>query len=255
MQLSHARAVVTGGASGLGLATARHIVDAGGRVALLDLDSDRGEAAAAKLGAQALFIHVDVTREESVDAAFRSAADALQGLTFCVCCAGVAPVGRVLARDGLMDTADFARTVQVNLVGTFSAVRAAVFHMQHNTPNADGERGVVVTTSSIAAFEGQLGQAPYAASKGGVAALTLPLAREFAWLGVRVVSIAPGLFHTPLFQGLPQEAMQMLKDNIPFPKRLGEPHEFAELAAHIYTNAMLNGAVLRLDGALRMPPK
>jgi len=255
MKLSDARAVVTGGASGLGLATARHIVDAGGSVALLDLDSSRGEAAAAELGPKALFIHVDVTREESVDQAFRRAADVLQGMTFCVCCAGVAPVGRVLARDGLMTTEEFTRTVQINLVGTFSAVRAAAFHMQDNTPNADGERGVVVTTSSVAAYEGQVGQAPYAASKGGVAALTLPLAREFAWLGVRVVSIAPGLFHTPLFQGLPQEAMQALANNIPFPKRLGEPHEFAELAGHIYTNAMLNGAVLRLDGALRMPPR
>jgi NAD(P)-dependent dehydrogenase (short-subunit alcohol dehydrogenase family) len=255
MQLSEAKAVITGGASGLGLATARHIVDAGGRAVLLDLDTARGEAAVAALGDRALFVHADVTREESVDAAFRQAVDALGGLTFCVCCAGVAPVGRVLARDGLMPTAEFARTIQVNLVGTFSAARAAAGHMQHNTPSDGGERGVIVTTASAAAFEGQVGQAPYAASKGGVASLTLPLARELAWLGVRVVAIAPGLFRTPLFDGLPREAMQALAENIPFPKRLGEPSEFAELACHVYVNAMLNGAVLRLDGALRMPPK
>jgi NAD(P)-dependent dehydrogenase (short-subunit alcohol dehydrogenase family) len=249
MRLQAARAVVTGGASGLGLAVAHRLVEAGARVAVMDL----------RLPAEPppglLCIEVDVSSEPAVDSAMARAAEALGGLTFAVHCAGTSHRERVVGREGLMAQADFARVVNVNLIGTFTVCRAAANLMQHNEPNTGGERGVIVTTASIAASDGQIGQSAYAASKGGVASLTLPLAREFASFGVRVVAIAPGVFETPMVASLAEPVRAGLLAQTPFPKRFGAPEEFAALACHVYENPMLNGAVIRLDAGLRMPPR
>lgn len=249
MKLQAARALVTGGASGLGLAVARRLGDAGARVAILDIrppvEAPRGIP----------FVAADVASEGAVERAMAEAVEALGGLTLAVNCAGISHRGRVVGRDGRMALSDFTRVVSVNLIGTFAVCRAAADAMQHNEPEADGERGVIVNTASVAAFEGQIGQAAYAASKGGVASLTLPLARELASFGVRVVCIAPGVFETAMVATLTEPVRAALQGQVPFPKRFGDPAEFAALVCHLYENPMLNGTVIRLDGALRMNPR
>ena len=255
MKIKDARAVITGGASGLGHAVARHVVAVGGKVVLLDVQEGPGRAAAAALGASAAFLRCDVTSETEVNKAMDAAQASLGGLNLLVNCAGVVGAGRVLGKSGPMAGEFFTKVIHINLIGTFLCDKAAAALMQSNPPTDDGERGVLIHTSSIAAFEGQIGQAAYAASKGGIVGLTLPLAREFSRRGIRVVAIAPGIFDTPLMAGLPEAARESLGQQVPFPPRLGHPDEFAALAQHIVENRMLNGAVLRLDGAIRMTPK
>ncbi|MGD9387097.1 MAG: SDR family oxidoreductase [Gammaproteobacteria bacterium] len=255
MELSQLKAVVSGGASGLGHAVAQRIVSEGGRVALLDVNEDQGQQAAAALGEHALFIRTDVSKESEVDAAIDTAAQTFGGINLAVSCAGILGAGRVLGRDGPMAGDYFARVIMVNLVGTFLLAKAAAARMQENDPNDEGERGVIVNTASVAAFEGQIGQAAYSASKGGVAAMALPLAREFARLGIRVNTIAPGIFLTPMMEGMPAHIQESLAAQVPFPSRLGRPEEFADLVAYICTNSMLNAETIRLDGAIRMQPK
>ncbi len=253
MQIAGSTFLISGGASGLGAACARTLAGAGGHVVIADLNNDPGERLAAELGGR--FAHADVTDEASVRAAVGVARSAFGALHGAVTCAGIAIAERVLGKNGPHPLAAFAKVVTVNLVGTFNVLRLAAEAMAANAPAPDGERGVVVMTASVAAFEGQIGQAAYAASKGGVAALTLPAARELARVGVRVVSVAPGIFDTPLLAGLPEPARQSLGQQVPFPPRLGRPDEFAALVRHIIENEMLNGSVLRLDGALRMGVK
>jgi NAD(P)-dependent dehydrogenase (short-subunit alcohol dehydrogenase family) len=255
MDLGRVRAVISGGASGLGLATAARLVAGGGKVALLDVQDEHGRGAAGVLGASASYRHCDVTSETEVDAAVRESAEIMGGLTVAVSCAGVATPGKLLGRDGPLPSAAFQRVLNINIVGTFHLDRAAASLMQGNAPDADGERGLLVHTASVAAFEGQIGQPAYAASKAAVAGMVLPLARELARFGIRVVGIAPGLFATPMMAGLPQEAQDSLGKQVPFPARLGRPEEYAELVAAICTNRMLNGATIRLDGAIRMAPR
>jgi NAD(P)-dependent dehydrogenase (short-subunit alcohol dehydrogenase family) len=245
-------AFITGGASGLGFATAQAIVNNGGKAAIIDNNEDAGQRASQSLGANAFFIATDVTSESQVDAAVDETINQLGHINLAVNCAGIAPSQRVLGKEALMATEDFARAIAINLTSTFCVCRATANVMQHNTPQQDDERGVIINTASIAAFDGQIGQAAYAASKGGIASMTLPLAREFSRFGIRVMTIAPGLFKTPLFDKLPEKAINALSDSIPFPKRVGQPEEFATLVMHIVYNQMLNGEVIRLDGALRM---
>ena len=255
MQLKDLRAIVSGGASGLGLATAERIVRAGGKAVLFDVNDAQGTAAAASLGANALFLRTDVTDETAVDAAVARAAEWLGGLNALVNCAGVATPGRLVGKQGPLPGAAFRKVIEINLVGTVLVSKAAVVAMQGNTPNAEGERGVIVMTASVAAFDGQIGQIAYAASKGGIVGMTLPMARELASSGIRVVTIAPGLFLTPMMKGLPQEAQDSLGKQTPFPPRLGRPDEYAALVAQIVENVMLNGETIRLDGAVRMAPR
>lgn len=256
MNPAQVKAVVTGGVSGLGLAVARRLVADGGRVALFDLNADKADAAVAELGDEfARFFPVDVSSETAVTEAVATASDWLDGLNVAVNCAGILGAGRVLGREGPMPLDRFAQTVTVNLIGSFNVAKAAAERMQHNEPSEDGERGVIINTASIAAFEGQIGQAAYSASKGGVVAMTLPMAREFARIGVRVMTIAPGIFHTPMVDIMPESVQQALGESIPFPKRLGRGEEFADLAAHIIGNGYYNGSVIRLDGAVRLEPK
>lgn len=255
MRFNEISAVVSGGASGLGLAVARRVVAAGGRAALLDVNDEQGQQAVADLGERALFIKTDVASEDAVDAAVAQAREAFGELRLAVSCAGILGAARVLGRQGPMPSEFFAKVLHVNLLGTFNVSKAAAAAMQDNTPNDDGERGLIVNTASVAAFEGQIGQAAYSASKGGVAAMALPLAREFARIGVRVMTIAPGTFETPMVAQMPEEVKQSLGKMVPFPSRLGKPDEYAALVAHICENAMLNGETIRLDGAIRMQPK
>jgi NAD(P)-dependent dehydrogenase (short-subunit alcohol dehydrogenase family) len=255
MDLSNAVAVISGGASGLGKAVADRVVAAGGCAVMLDVNGELGNQVSAELGERALFITTDVTSEKQVDAAFAKAVETFGKVNLVVSCAGVLGNGLTLGRKGPMALEKFATVIGINLVGTFNLARGGINVMQHNEPDGDDERGVVVNTASVAAFEGQIGQAAYAASKGGVVGLTLPLAREFARHGVRVMAIAPGLFMTPMLESLPDEAKQALAASVPFPKRLGEASEFADMVATIATNPMLNGEVIRLDGAVRMEPK
>ena len=245
-------AIVTGGASGLGFATAQSIINNNGKVAILNTDQTRGENALNKLGRNAIFIETDVSDPIQVEAAVEKTVDAFGYINLAVNCAGIAPSQRVLGKDKLISAQDFNKAIEVNLLGTFNVIRAAVNVMQHNQPGQDSERGVIINTASIAAFDGQIGQAAYSASKGGIVSMTLPLAREFARIGVRVVTIAPGLFKTPLFDNLPEKAIDALKEQIPFPKRIGNPEEFARLVLHIVENKMINGETIRFDGALRM---
>ena len=246
--------IVTGGASGLGHAAAEAIVAAGGRVVLLDV-SEAGREAARALGSNARFALADVTSEADVQAAVDLAVTSFTQLDGVVNAAGIGPAAKVLGRNGPHPLDLFERTVRVNLVGTFNVIRLAAAAIARNTPGDTGERGVIVNTASIAAFDGQIGQPAYAASKGGIVALTLPVAREFAALGIRVVTVAPGIFDTPLLAGLPEPARVSLGQQVPFPSRLGRPSEYAALVRHIIENEMLNGEVIRLDGALRMAPK
>ncbi len=255
MNLNEVRAVVTGGASGLGFAVAELLNAQGGRVTLLDIQDAQGQKAAQSLGSAATFQHCDVSSEASIDTAMRGAAASMGGLNVVVNCAGIGTAGRILGRNGPMPVEQFTRTIQINLVGTFMCDRAAAVIMQNNAPGPDGERGVLIHTSSVAAFEGQIGQCAYTATKAAVAAMTLPIARELAMFGIRCVAIAPGIFHTPMLAGMPPEVQDSLGKQIPFPSRLGKPAEFAALAASIITNPMLNGTTIRLDGAIRMQPK
>ena len=242
-------------ASGLGAAVARLVAGEGGSVLIADLNREAGEALAQELGPSARFVRVDVTSEADGKAAIAHALSAFGHLHALVNCAGIAPAEKVLGREGPHRLAAFARTVAVNLIGTFNMIRLAAEAIAREAPGEDGERGIIVNTASIAAFDGQIGQAAYAASKGGVAALTLPVARELARFGIRVVTIAPGIFETPMMAGFPREVQDALGKSVPFPQRLGCPAEFASLVRHICENRMLNGEVIRLDGALRMAPR
>jgi NAD(P)-dependent dehydrogenase (short-subunit alcohol dehydrogenase family) len=255
MDLHGRVALVTGGASGLGRATAEALLARGARVALLDRSREAGEATAAALGAGALFCETDVTGEASVRAALDQTLSAFGAVHVLVGCAGVGTAGKVLGKEGPLALEKFAQTIQVNLVGQFNVLRLAAAAMAKNVPDAGGERGVIINTASVAAFDGQVGQAAYAASKAGLVGLTLPVARELAALGIRVCTIAPGLFDTPMLAGLPEAARASLGQQVPFPSRLGQPSEYAALALHICENTMLNGETIRLDGALRMAPR
>ncbi|MEN4902822.1 SDR family oxidoreductase [Luteimonas sp. TWI1416] len=250
------RAIVTGGVSGLGLAVAHRIVADGGRVALLDVNDDKGAEAVEALGAdRARYLRTDVTDEAGVATNIEAAHAFLGGLNAAVNCAGILGAGRVLGREAPMPLETFSRTVMVNLVGSFNVAKAAAAVMQHNAPGEDGERGAIVNTASVAAYEGQIGQAAYAASKGGVVGMTLPMARELARFGIRVNTIAPGIFWTPMVDGMPEAVQQSLSASIPFPSRLGRPDEFADLVAHLLASRYLNGETIRLDGAVRLAPK
>ncbi len=255
MQIDNSVFVVTGGASGLGAGTARMIVAAGGKVVLADVNRLAGEALAQELGANACFVETDVTCEDSARKAIGAARRIFGGLQGLVNCAGIAPAERLVGRDGVHALVSFSRVINVNLVGTFNMIRLAAEVMSQSEPNEAGERGVIVSTASVAAYDGQIGQAAYAASKGGVVAMTLPIARELARSGIRVMSIAPGLFETPMVLGMSAEVQEALGKMAPFPSRLGQPAEYAALVRHICENMMLNGEVIRLDGAIRMAPK
>ncbi|MBX5440838.1 MAG: SDR family NAD(P)-dependent oxidoreductase [Solirubrobacteraceae bacterium] len=254
MEIEGSGALVVGGASGLGAATARALAQRGAHVTIADVDAERGAAVADEVGGT--FVAADVTSEEQIEAAVAAAAErSPRGLRISAHCAGIGYAQRTVSGRGPHPLAPFERVIAVNLVGTFNALRLAAAAMSANDPDAGGERGVCVNTASVAAFDGQIGQAAYAASKGGVVGLTLPVARDLARVGVRVCTIAPGLFDTPLLASLPQEAREALAASIPFPPRLGRPDEYAALVCHIAENGMLNGEVIRLDGALRMAPK
>jgi NAD(P)-dependent dehydrogenase (short-subunit alcohol dehydrogenase family) len=248
-------ALVTGGASGLGGATVRALVARGAKVVIADKSREQGERLAKELGPGALFADTDVTNEAQMKAAVDAAKQTFGGLHVCIGCAGIGTAGRIVGKGGLFPLDLFQLTVNVNLVGMFNMMRIAAGAMTENAPTDGGERGVIVTTASIAAFDGQIGQVAYSASKAGVVGMTLPVARELARFGIRVVTIAPGTFDTPMLANLPEEARVALAAGIPFPNRLGRPEEFAALAVHIVENAMLNGETIRLDAALRMPPK
>ncbi len=253
MNIAGLGAIVTGGGSGLGEASAIRLAKAGAKVAIIDMNAAAAAEVAARIGGLAL--PGDVTDEATMIAALEQAQAAHGPCRALVNCAGIGVAKRVVGRDGPMPLAEFTRVIHVNLVGTFNMMRLAGAQMSKAPPLEDGERGVIISTASVAAFEGQIGQAAYAASKGGITALTLPVAREFAAFGIRVLTIAPGLFHTPLLSALPEEAQKSLGDSIPYPRRLGAPEEFASLVAHMVENRFLNGEVVRLDGALRLPPK
>jgi NAD(P)-dependent dehydrogenase (short-subunit alcohol dehydrogenase family) len=255
MRIADSGALVAGGASGLGEATARHLHGAGAPVVIADLNQEKGDALVAELGEGARFVKADVTDPDEVEAAVAAAAEAEGGLRISICCAGVGWPEKIAGSKGPHQLLPFETVVRVNLIGTFNVLRFAANAMLPNEPNEEGERGVCVNTASIAAFDGQIGQVAYSASKGGIVGMTLPAARDLARSGVRVNTIAPGTFDTPLLGALPKEARDALGAAIPFPSRLGRPDEFAALAAHIVENAMLNGEVIRLDGALRMPPR
>jgi NAD(P)-dependent dehydrogenase (short-subunit alcohol dehydrogenase family) len=255
MQIKNRVFIVTGGGSGLGAAVARSLVADGAQVVIADIDRAAGQATAAELGDNLRFAPTDVTSEADGKAAVQLALDSFGHLHGLVNCAGVAPGEKVLGRDGPHRLESFARAVSINLIGTFNMIRLAADAIVKEMPGEDGERGVIVNTASIAAYDGQIGQAAYAASKGGVVALTLPIARELARYGLRVVTIAPGIFETPMMAGLPQDVQDSLGQGVPFPPRLGRPPEYAALVRHICENTMLNGEVIRLDGALRMPPR
>lgn len=255
MQMDQVRAIVTGGASGLGLAVARQIVAAGGKVTLLDVNAEKGSASAAELGTGAGFQRVDVSNEAEVVAALAQAASMMGGLNVAISCAGILGAGRVLGKEGPMPLSQFETTVRVNLIGSFNIAKAAASLMQQNAPGEDGERGVIINTASIAAFEGQIGQCAYSASKGGVVSMTLPMAREFARIGVRVVTVAPGVFHTPMVDGMPPAVYESLCAQVPYPSRLGKPEEFAATVAFVIGNRYVNGSTIRVDGAIRLQPK
>lgn len=255
MQVKDKVFVVTGGGSGLGAATARGLVEAGARVVLADLNQAAGEALASELGAGALFVETDVTSEASAVNVIQAAISAFGGVHGLVNCAGVAPAEKVVGKEGPHRLESFAKVININLVGTFNMIRLAAAEMMKNTPDDNGERGVIVNTASVAAYEGQLGQAAYAASKGGIVALTLPVARELARSGIRCVTIAPGIMETPMLLGMPPEVQDSLNKMVPFPVRMGKPSEYAALVRHIAENAYLNGEVIRLDGAIRMGTK
>ena len=255
MELASVRAVVTGGASGLGRATAARLAAARARVAILDRPASPGAEVAKSLGEAAVFTPADVTSADDVAAALDAARARLGAINVLVNCAGIGTAMKTLGKSGPAKLEEFTRVISVNLIGTFNCIRLAAVHMAQNAPSADGERGVVINTASVAAFDGQIGQAAYSASKGGIVGMTLPVARDLAELGVRVMTIAPGIFDTPMLRGMSDEVRASLGAQVPFPSRLGTPEEYAELVRHIIENEMLNGEVIRLDGAIRMAPK
>jgi NAD(P)-dependent dehydrogenase (short-subunit alcohol dehydrogenase family) len=255
MELQNKGVLVTGGASGLGAAVVRLFAASGAKVLLVDLQEELGSALASELGDNVRFMKVNVTDEESVTAAVKAAVEMFGGLHITVNCAGIGIAERTLGKDTPHSLATFTKVIQVNLIGTFNVIRLAALEMARNEPGESGERGVIINTASVAAFDGQIGQAAYSASKGGVVGMTLPIARDLSRTGIRVVTIAPGLFDTPLLAGLPEPARQSLGQQVPFPSRLGNPDEYAALAKHIVENQMLNGETIRLDGAIRMAPK
>ncbi len=257
MKIQGKSALVTGGASGLGAATVRMLAAQGAKVVIADVNEKTGQELEKQLGGAAVLVKTDVTSTDQVKAAISEAATKHGGLHIVVTAAGIGIAEKVLGKEGIHDLGRFVRTLQVNLVGTFDAIRYGAELMSHNQPlaDADGGRGVIVTTASVAAFDGQIGQVAYSASKGGIVGMTLPLAREFARPGIRVVTIAPGIFDTPLLAGLPEAARASLGEQVPFPRRLGQPSEYAALVQHIIENNMLNGETIRLDGAIRMAPK
>jgi NAD(P)-dependent dehydrogenase (short-subunit alcohol dehydrogenase family) len=255
MELKDKGVLVTGGASGLGAACVRLLTQNGAKAVIADLNSETGEALAKELGESVRFVKTNVTEEESVQAAVQMAVDAFGGLHVLINCAGIGVAEKVLGKDGPSSLASFNKVIQVNLIGTFNAIRLATAAMVNNQPNEGGERGVIINTASVAAFDGQIGQAAYSASKGGIVGMTLPIARELARYGIRVMTIAPGIFDTPLLAALPEPARISLGQQVPFPPRLGRPSEYAALAKHIIENEMLNGEVIRLDGAIRMQPR
>ena len=255
MNFDNSTFIVTGGASGLGEATVRRFHAAGANVVIADLNSERGEKLAAELGSRAAFARTDVTADADGQACVARALSTFGGLHGLVNCAGVGTPEKVLGKNGPQPLANFAKTVGINLIGTFNMLRLAAEAISKGNPNSAGERGVIINTASVAAFDGQIGQPAYAASKAGVVGMTLPVARELARFGIRVCTIAPGLFYTPMMESLPAEVQESLAKSVPFPPRLGRPDEYAQLAAHIVENEMLNGETIRLDGALRMAPK
>jgi NAD(P)-dependent dehydrogenase (short-subunit alcohol dehydrogenase family) len=255
MKLNEVRAVITGGASGLGNAVAQRLISAGAKVTLLDVNEAAGQAAAAALGNGAFFQSVDVSKESVVDAALLQAKNDMGGVNLAVNCAGVAWPRRTVNKEGAMPGEFFRKVVEINLIGTLLVAKASALAMRDNTPNEEGERGVIVMTASVAAYDGQIGQVAYSASKAGVVGMTLPMARDLSSNGIRVMTIAPGIFKTPMMASLPQEAQDSLGKQVPFPPRLGKPEEYAALVAHICENSMLNGECIRLDGAIRMAPK
>ncbi|MDH3747946.1 MAG: SDR family oxidoreductase [Gammaproteobacteria bacterium] len=255
MDLGTAKAVISGGASGLGFASAQRVIDAGGKAVLLDINDEHGMSSAAKLGERASFVNTDVSNEAAVRASIQQANELMDGISLAVNCAGIATAGRTLGREGPWPTENFNRVIQINLIGTFNVTKEAAAIMQLNEPDENGDRGVIISTASIAAFEGQIGQAAYSASKGGVVGMMLPLAREFAQFGIRVNTIAPGIFLTPMMAGMPEEVQESLSKQVPYPHRLGRPEEYAATAAFIYENAYVNGETIRVDGAIRMQPK
>ena len=255
MQLRDSTFIVTGGASGLGGATARMIVEAGGNVAIADLKDTEGQGLAKGLGAKAKFVRTDVTDETSAQGVVAAALDAFGAIHGLVNCAGIVYGEKTVGKEGAHSLTGFVRTININLIGTFNMIRLAAEAMAKNAPNEEGERGVIVNTASVAAFDGQIGQAAYSASKAGVAGMTLPIARDLSRNGIRVMTIAPGLFQTPMVGQIPAEIAESLGRMVPFPPRLGRPEEFASLVAEIVRNVMLNGEVIRLDGAIRMAPK
>jgi NAD(P)-dependent dehydrogenase (short-subunit alcohol dehydrogenase family) len=255
MEINANTFLVSGGASGLGGAVSTLLAKSGANVVIADINNDKGEALAAELGANTRFVNCNVTDEDSVKAAVAAAVSNFGQLNGAINCAGIGTAERTVGKDGPHALASFKRVIEVNLIGTFNVIRLAAAQMAGQEPQASGERGVIINTASIAAFDGQIGQAAYSASKGGIVGMTLPIARDLMKLGIRVVTIAPGLFDTPLLAGLPEDVKKVLGAQVPFPSRLGNPAEFAALAKHILENEMLNGEVIRLDGALRMPPK
>lgn len=255
MNIQDSVAIVTGGASGLGEACVRDLLKGGAKVAILDFAADKGEKIAAELGKDVIFAKTDVSDDAGVQAAMNKTMDAFGAIHIAINCAGGALPSKVLTKRGPMPLDVFNYTIKINLVGTFNVIRLAVEQMVKNQPNSDGEKGVIVNTSSVAAFDGQVGQVEYSASKAGIVGMTLPIARECADYGIRVMTIAPGLFDTPLLGALPEDKREALGRSVPFPQRLGRPQEFAGLVHHIIENPMLNGEVIRLDGAIRMPPK
>ena len=256
MDFSKVKAIVTGGASGLGEATVRHIAENGGRAVIFDLNEERAREVMANFGdGQISYIETDVTNASQVEENVISAAEQLGNINLLVNCAGIGTPGKVVSKGQPLALERFEQVIQVNLVGSFNVLRAVAAAMQGNEPNAQGERGVIISTASVAAFEGQIGQAAYSASKGGIVSMTLPIAREFARDGIRVMAIAPGLMKTPMFDGLPESAIASLSATVPFPARLGHPAEYAKLVESIVENPLLNGEVIRLDGAIRMQPK
>ncbi len=255
MQANEIKALITGGVSGLGLAVARKVVALGGQAVLLDINDAAAQAAVTELGGAASYIRTDVSSEQEVQDAVSGAVERMGMINAAVNCAGIIGAARVLGREAPMPLEFFSRVIQINLIGSFNVCKAAGAAMESNEPGPDGARGVIVNTASVAAFDGQIGQAAYSASKGGIVGMTLPIAREFARIGVRVNTVAPGIFWTPMVDGMPEHVQESLSASIPFPSRLGKPEEFAELVVHIMQNSYLNGETIRLDGAVRLAPK
>ncbi|MBA2693540.1 MAG: 3-hydroxyacyl-CoA dehydrogenase [Rubrobacter sp.] len=255
MRIENKTFFITGGGSGLGAATAKTLAEAGANVVLADVNEEAGDETVKGIGATARFVHTDVSDEASVEAALDAAIEAFGSLDGVVNCAGIGPAAKVVGRKGVHDLGLFSKTIEINLIGTFNVIRLAAVRISENESDEGGERGVVINTASVAAYDGQIGQAAYSASKGGVVGMTLPIARELASSGIRVMTIAPGIFETPMLAALPDDAKDSLGKQVPFPPRLGRPDEYAALAKHIIENQMLNGEVIRLDGSIRMAPR